>query len=331
MKSRAQSGFTLIEFMITLAIALFLLAGVLSVFVGMKSTTDDSTRFGELQENGRFAVSLLTEELLRTGFWGDFPSDLNADNLSSTPAPIAPASDCIGEGANNATFPTSVGHYRTLWGATLTSNTAMGCIDDAKINSDLIQIKRVIAAPIAQADLKSDRFYLYANFNSAEILTATQAPTLTISNPRYWEFQHHIYYVSQEQVNGENIPVLMQSQLTNTSTPMTMTPIVDGIEMIRFMYGVDTTGDGMVNGYYSASSMTDNIWDHTGYNRILAVKMYVLVRDLYPDNSYENTNTYVLGDRHVSFVDNTGKGDKYRRLLLSSTINLYNSREESWP
>ena len=122
---------------------------------------------------------------------------------------------------------------------------------------------------------------------------------------------------------GDNtVPVLMQGRLANRR--MDFTPIIDGIEMIRFMYGVDINGDGDVDNYLNAANVPENAWDNTNNNSILAIKMFVLTRNIMPDSKYTNTNTYQLGD--LSFTAN----DNYRRLLFSSTVTLYNASVSSW-
>ncbi|MDG1751295.1 MAG: prepilin-type N-terminal cleavage/methylation domain-containing protein, partial [Thalassotalea sp.] len=110
-----HKGFSLIELFIALAVGLGLLAGVLSVFVSMKTTTKETSTYGELQENGRFALSVLSDDLLRQDFWGDYVGTFDLANLNGA-ALGAPGNDCQGEGINNGTFPVAAGHFRTLWG-----------------------------------------------------------------------------------------------------------------------------------------------------------------------------------------------------------------------
>jgi type IV pilus assembly protein PilW len=107
--------------------------------------------------------------------------------------------------------------------------------------------------------------------------------------------------------------------------------VVEGIEYIRFMYGVDTTNNGVVNAFISADNMANSYWDNESDVRILAVKIFVLARNILPDRNYENLNSYQLGDLNIDFIDGDGEGDNYRRLLFSSTITLYNARVDSWP
>ncbi len=315
-----QHGFTIVEIFISLAVGLALFAGVLSVFVGMKTTTEETATYGELQENGRFALSIISYDLLRQNFWGDYAGALDLSMLNSVPG--APLNECSGEGLNNGTFPTAVGHFRTIWGQTVTNKSIMGCIDDAKTNSDVLQLKRAISNSVTSTT--NDNYFIIANLSEAEVFTGTTIPE--VNNSQVWEYQHHVYYVREESQGDNTVPVLMQGRLT---TSMTFDPIIDGIEQIRFMYGIDTdaegtAGYGIVDSFISADNMTDVLWNNGNDSRILAVRVYVLARSILPDNKYTNTNTYSLGDLDVTFNDN------YRRLLFNSTVTLYNAGVDSW-
>ena len=340
---KSSKGFSIIELMITLTIGLVLFAGVLGIFVGMRSTTGQTSSFGEMQENGRFAISVLTNDLLKQNFFGDYAGTFGSGGINFGLAP--PANECVGGGVNNGSFPNGVGPFRTLWGQTVTNANPMGCFNDAKAGSDLIQFKRVVASPLQVLAgvppvpvpvnvTTTDNYFLVSNPTVATIFPRGNVPA--IDNSRVWEYQHHIYYVSEESQVGstEVVPVLMQGQLTDR---MTFAPIIDGIEMIRFMYGVDTDTDptlpgyGIIDAFISADgagnpnlAMTEAFWDNAGGARILAVKVYVLARSIRLDRQYENNNTYQLGDLAVTFNDN------YRRLLFSSTVNLYNADVDSW-
>ncbi|WP_206485381.1 PilW family protein [Thalassotalea sp. G2M2-11] len=323
---KKQLGFTILEIFIALTIGLVLFAGVMSIFVGMKTTTKETSSYGELQENGRFALSVLTEDLLRQDFWGDLTGTLDLAKLNGVP--VAPGNDCNGGGVNNASFPAAVGRYRTIWGATATAQANMGCIADAKIGSDILQLKRVISTPLESApgipiaNAPSGKYYFVANQNEGEIFAGGGAvPDLDVS--RVWEFQHHVYYVREDTIGSNTVPVLMQGQLT---TKMNFEPIIDGIERIKFMYGVDTNFNGVVNTFISANNMTQNLWDGFNNARILAVKVYVLARNVQPDPKYTDTKTYQMGDELVPAFN-----DNYRRLLFTSVVSLHNAGIEEWP
>lgn len=326
---KKQAGFTLVEVFFALVLGLALLTGVLSVFLGMKTTSSETTSYGVMQENGRFALALLTDDLLRQNFWGDLTGVLDKVAVPISPNPVL-AGDCQGGGVNNGSFPWPDGHFRTLWGTTAVSANTM-CMTDAKIGSDVLQLKRAVAfpylpppAPAPNTDnLEDNRYYIHSNANSAAIFNGTE-DVPEINNGRVWEYQHHIYYVSEEGSTG--IPVLNRGRLMfGAGGPIAFDMVVEGIEQLYFMYGVDTDNDGIVNTHLSATNMTETYWDNGDNTSILTVTVYVLVRDILPDNKYENNNVYQIGD--TSF---DADGDNFRRLLMSSTVVLNNARSDEW-
>ena len=65
-----QSGLTLIELMIALALGLMLSAGALMMFIGNKDTATLQEQYARVQENGRFATDILMREIRPAGFSG---------------------------------------------------------------------------------------------------------------------------------------------------------------------------------------------------------------------------------------------------------------------
>ncbi len=328
---RNQQGFSLLEIIISLSVGLVLFAGIMSVFVGMRTTTQETNSLGALQENGRFALSMITEDLMRQSFWGDLVAPLSSSNVSSNDLPSFPATgDCTGQGLNNSSFPQATGHFRTLWGMTASTSSPINCIDDASIGSDVLQLKRVLANPFAVGtvgnDADSNQFFLNTNSSNGTIFPG-KSNLPVINNAQVWQYLHHVYYVKDESQGDISVPVLMRGALSNAGGDlMLFQPMIDGIEIIHLMYGVDTDGDGSVNAYISPNVMTTNYWDNANA-KILAVKVYILARDILPDADYVNETTYLLGD--LSFTPDT-TNNHYRRLLLNSTVTLYNAGVDAW-
>ena len=67
---KRQAGISLVEILIALVISLFLLGGVIQVYLSNQS----AYRFGEavarIQENGRFSIEVMTQDLRMAGFFG---------------------------------------------------------------------------------------------------------------------------------------------------------------------------------------------------------------------------------------------------------------------
>ena len=68
---RRQRGYSLIELSVAILIALFLIGGVLVVEQGVHRTYQDNSGVGQLQDEQRFAMSLLTEIIARSGYYPD--------------------------------------------------------------------------------------------------------------------------------------------------------------------------------------------------------------------------------------------------------------------
>ena len=71
MKINLQSknkAFTLIEYMVAITIGLILIAGFATFFVGMKQSTVSQDAITEVQENGRFAMYFLANDLQKAGY-----------------------------------------------------------------------------------------------------------------------------------------------------------------------------------------------------------------------------------------------------------------------
>ncbi len=78
-----QSGFTLIELMIAGVLGLLLIGGVIQLFSGSRDVHSMQEQLASLQENGRFALSILDEQI-RMGGWTELESSPQAIDISSS-------------------------------------------------------------------------------------------------------------------------------------------------------------------------------------------------------------------------------------------------------
>lgn len=327
-----QQGLSLLEAMISLGVGVFLLGGVMMVFGSMRGTTSETLGLGELQENGRLAINILRRDVAHSGFWGEYQSQLN-DGLLAIPA--NPAGDCNngGNNPNNGSFPIeSDWAFWSLWGAVATSSSVATCIDDANTNSDVLQIKRAISFPTDFDDFRSNRFYIIASSSAAAIVSGAENSDTypLIDNSQNWMYQHLVYYIANKDFYGSTVPTLMRRRLVVNSSgaaSMASEPVIDGIENIRIMYGVDVDLNGVVDSYVGAEDMLRDYWSQGSFDTsyILSARIFVLARALEEDKKYTNNNSYQLGDRTI-----TGGGDHYRRMLFTTTASIINSVNGEW-
>ena len=324
------SGFTLIEWMVAIVLGLFLIGGMMSLYVVSNETTQDSLDNGELQENGRIAMNLLLRNLRMAGFWGDYtglPLSLPSVTLSETTSAFPASSDCL-DSRNIGSFPTAAGNLRSVWtlhvDSTGSKGGALSCISlptgaEFVPNSDIIDLKRAQGSPIPDATvLDNSHFYVAASTQSLHFFSGSELrPTnVAMPNRQIWEYFHHLYYIS----TLNSVPELHMMYLTDT---MHDTAIVRGIERMRILFAIDNSlnPDGVIDAYVAPENVTQAQWDE---HRVLGAKLYLLVRSIEPSNKYTNHNTYTIGD--LAAYSPT---DNYRRLLLQSTIVFNNSGGET--
>ncbi|MFM5567015.1 PilW family protein [Aeromonas veronii] len=320
-------GFTLVEWLVAMLLGLFLLAGVFTVFVMSRSSSEDAFDQSELQENGRLAIRLISQDIKWAGFFGAYTGQSTqvGSSLSlSTGSTILSASDCLDE-RSVGSLPSPLGPIRGLWVSRVSASKGLSgftCIDaNVRVaNSDVISIKRLVGRPIpASEGLDTNRFYMAANSQEARIIKGSETRPLFGANneSQIWEYQHYIYYLSQE----DGIPVLRKRYLTvNGGSALIGGAMAEGIEHMVLMYGVDDSliPDGRIDRYMSTDQMTTQRWNE---GRVLGARLFLLIRAARESSRYKNNNSYQLGNITVN-----GGGDGYRRLLLESSIALRNQQ-----
>ena len=108
---------------------------------------------------------------------------------------------------------------------------------------------------------------------------------------------------------------------------MTSETIMEGIENMRFLFGLDTNSDSKVDTYKSAAAISATEWENR--KGILTVQLFLLIRALQPDPGIKiKKQEYTLGDgpekRVLKFDDN------YRRTVFTTTIRLSNVGGNLW-
>src|SRR5258705_7632740 len=90
LKSRKARGFTIVELMVAMSIGLVLLGGLSLVFMNGSQSTAELQKSGQQMENGRYAVSILNDDLRHAGFYGDFGAIAGAPGTLPDPCETSP-------------------------------------------------------------------------------------------------------------------------------------------------------------------------------------------------------------------------------------------------
>lgn len=220
-----QPGFTLVELLVAMTVGLFLTGGIISLFLGSKQSYNTSDAIGAVQENGRFVIDTLTQELRQAGVLGcqrtlllqkqKKSTDLmeeplvlkNALNLINNPNPgppnppetevynwlfnfndQAPLEGFDGQGAGTG-FVTSLAPA----GISITDLFQDLKLSDALKNSDIIVSRRASGnpTPVKTHALKGDPLIVFAQGNDlnegdiALVSTCDRATVFQITDIQY--------------------------------------------------------------------------------------------------------------------------------------------------
>jgi type IV pilus assembly protein PilW len=310
-----SGGFSLVELMVALVITLILIAGIGQIFLSSKKSFTIQDALSEQQENGRYVMDTLAQDLRRAGYLGG----AIIIQPTSWSLPVTTGSDICAAGNTN-------------WGRMLGSpiyglnDTATGynCISNY-LQGDVLVVR--YAAPwavggITTPSIVAGRLYLRSNPTypkSARLFLGGTQPA-QLPTDRDAEVIAHAYYIRNSSHpctnTGTTVPALFRVSLDDSGHPGTPEEIASGIEQLQVQYGVDTNGDLAVDQYLSADAVSN-------WNQVVAARIWVLTRAECPETGYTNTNTYDMGD--FSFKPTAvDPKDHYRRQLYQTAVKLRN-------
>ena len=342
MRNVRREGFTLVELMVALAIGSVLLLALAAMFIGTSQSRNEIDKSSRQIEGGRYAIQVLSDEIRHAGYYGILA------NPPTVPGSVTTLPDPCS--TTLTTVQNSLG--LAVQGYPGGATSPLTCIDAAagyKPNTGVIVVRRAdttIAAATATSpffniqtsgcagdsvkyvfnayNASAGTFFLHSNA-SPGCLPLVSAPAATIT-PIYIR----IFYVSTcsqtdcSAAGADSVPTLKRIDLTadGTSDPVA---IIDGIESLQFEYGIDSAGtDGTPDSYAAAPVATAM----SSWTNVMAVRVYLLARNIDTTPGYSDTKTYTLGPR--SFTP-SGSETAYRRHAYSVLIRLNNpsGRRES--
>ena len=339
--SAAQRGVSLIELMISITIGLLILVALSALFIGQSRSRVELDKSSRMIDNGRYALDLLSEDLLLAGYYGEFATSSGVpalptslpDPCSTVPSNMAAALQMAVQGYDAAT-PTSQISSPPC-GLTSTAGSDLSL----KPGSDILVVRRAsTATPIVQSQALSGIIYIQSSLCQYDtlpfILDSTPAnftlrgltctPTSTVPYAVLRQFMVDVYYVSPSYNEtivipgsgcavGDCIPTLKRMELDQTTHQFVSTPLVEGIDYMQIEYGLDTNGDGIVDTYVGAPGLAD--WPN-----VVAVKMHILAKNTATTMGYTDNRTYSLGPT----AGTVSPGDGYKRHAYDQYMRLAN-------
>jgi len=310
-KFRCLQGSTLVEMLITVALALFFTLLLVSSWLVNYQAFKQTSQLSELQQSAQFVLGFFQQELGNQNFWaGADPA------LLKRPAGILVQGDCR-SALDSGSFPAAAIDFVPLLSGTVGSSLTPDCIASVHKGSDFLQVKRLAGNPLLAAQAQGNRVYLQQRGRQYRFV---QQAT-TAHNTHYWPYLHQLFYVAMQTQGQQQVPVLMRKRLVRQNSgqlTMDTDSVLDGVEMLHFEAGVDSNFDGQVDYLRDVNQIPADVWQQRS-GQVLQLRYFVLVRSVMPDKNYTNVQQYALGKRLFR-----APGDPYRRLLVSSAVTFNN-------
>jgi type IV pilus assembly protein PilW len=329
-----QSGLTLIELMVGLALGVLLLFGVGLLFSQNKQSYLQNEQLARLQEEARFAMEELSRDISMAGFMAEIVDStvlVVGTTLGDQQAFEGAAGNTVNCGPDGRRnwfydFANGLAEDSMLAG----DNVAAGdpdvfhCIDGGELEpgTDIIGIKRTAGAPAGTdlAPVTASRTLIRENGVRGVLFhtpfsAAADADRVVATPFNEWEYTPRVYYVrSFANTAGDGVPTLCRIRLGPGAFPAPLEEecIAQGVEDMQFEFGLDTTEDGFANVYVTDPQPADLM-------RTVSVRIYLLMRTVNQDVGYQDNRTYRLS--------NSGDytpADRFHRRIYASTVAVRN-------
>ncbi|HKW84884.1 MAG TPA: PilW family protein [Burkholderiaceae bacterium] len=349
-RHRSQAGLSLIELLVSLAIGSFLIIGAITMQSQTRKTFDVNEAQARLQDSGRFVLSVFEPDLQLAGLYGysQDPGAVTWNNAGSITTsnklrPTATAVSGLGSGltACGANFAVDVlgvvtvsnGTYPFTGGCSAQGGGAIAGTDVLTMRHSGTQS---VTADASKLQLYSDR--LAAQMNTQMFISNTAPEVPKAGEREVRDMVIMAYYVAKDADGHPGTPALRAKILTSVGGAPTFVDqeIIRGVEDLQVQFGVDPGddlnndgvpddpgGDGMadfVNGYASMYVNADNAILSSA--QVVAVRVWVRMRADQPEMGFVDGRRYQYAD--TDFTPN----DNYRRVVMSRTIYLRNSRQQ---
>ena len=328
-----QKGISLVEIMVALVISLFLLGGIIQVYLANKSSYSFSNAISRIQENGRYSLDTMAQDLRMAGFFGCATFDpTDTENIVNNLNPAGPGFDDVdilggqlvegtdNDGLNGSDSITLRGAKPGQVNVYPPYNVATSAAIFVGPGSSLDEGDIVMVSNCRGADVFQISQIQKAAGNMTTVVHNTGADSPGNFNPdncqggnahclsqsygadaSMFELQVVTYSIA---VGASGEPALWRNENgTNLE-------LVDGIEQMQILYGIDTDDDDFPNRYV-VSTAVPNMLD------VISIRLMLLVRSQ-SDFITEDAQSYIYNGDPITSVDTR------LRQVFSTTIALRN-------
>lgn len=356
---KQQRGLSLIELLVALTIGSVLIAGSVYVYSQSRKTHTTTDAIARLQENGRYVFSVIEPDIQLAGYYGfsNIPSDFKyiSGGVTTGGKPAAQLiptkTDVFGlkddtSCAPNFTFNVMLPIEST--NGTDAQEWPLGC--DAMAGgyvktTDILTVRRSTLPPATGNGTKTANTVqlLVSRLSPSNqyILADGKLPTepaLKTDLVQVRDFIVRTYYIAKDSTNPDvtDLPALRVKSLIN-GPAFADDEVMRGVEDIQFQLGIDTgsyDGDDKIDPGLDENN--DKIPDVTrgiatyyvnpdnvpAGAQIVSVRVWIVLRAEQAEQGYVDVEERKYADKDIA-----AHNDGFRRVLMSRTIQLRNTRQ----
>ena len=327
-----QSGLTLVEIMVALAIGSFLIIGAVQIYNQSRQAFVVNESIARVQETAQFAMDTIEADLRMASNWGRNSRGLAVEgrsligdaNPTGLTEPVGVGGSCGEDWAFN--LATAIDGTDNGYGL------ACPGIGGAVATSDVVTVRRASVQP---APLEAGRLQIQSTRIQGELFETGGVPAAYVPVTNHpitgapTSATHNLivnsYYVSPTSTLIPGVPTLRRKTLTvRAGAPFIEDQeVAPGVENIQLQLGIDVDEDNTVDRYVQPG---DEIYDPSaaGYvpgARVMTARIWLVVRGVTTEFGLQDNRNYNPGNANLGTMN-----DSFRRLQVSKTILLRNAR-----
>jgi type IV pilus assembly protein PilW len=335
-------GFSIIELMVSMTISIVVLSGMVYVYSQSRDSNRVNDTAANLQENARFAISVLEPDVQHAGYFGftNFAPDFQlangqtVDNFDQLDPPTAGVPASVHACGPNYAIDLSVpiqadnGAFDLGVGAQAAPCVAFGA--GPVPGSDTLVIRRAGTVAVAANNARMQVYTSRLGKTAHRIFNDNAAPGPIVANQSdVRDLMTRIYYVSRDSDAQVGVPSLRVLLLGTAAGAPVMQDfeLLPGIEDLQVRFGIDALdGNGVATRYVDPDHpLVDP--DDVGAvpdAQIVSVQLWLRVRSDVADRGFQDGQNYVYANTNFTPA---GADANFHRLLVSRTIQLRNARQ----
>lgn len=316
-----QTGMTLVELLVALAIGSFLMIGAIQVYNQSRQAFIINESIARVQETAQFAMDTVEADLRMASNWGQNSRGTAVEGRSvlgnANPAGLAAPATCGASWALDLARPVA-GSNNTYGLACAATGTG-----GAQANSDVVTTRRATVAPTA---LDAGRLQIQSTRIQGTLFADGVMPAgFTVADSETHNLLVNSYYVAASSTLIPGVPTLRRKSLVEIAGVPAVTDqeVAPGVENMQLQFGVDVDDDNTVDRYVNPGDaiLTPGAAGFVPGSRVITARIWLVVRGITIETGIQDNVNYNPGDVALGTYS-----DSIRRMQVSKTILLRNAR-----